>query len=147
MCRSRTCPECGDALIHQTQRGPHESSSPFGQFIHNSLGNTFYRVDDDQASHYKRATKVLRHIEHKFTGQIQSPGQVVVMAKWALAIRELVYMKDVHPESGSFVVYSDPPFTRGVIHRVDPGNGALGDGVALTDDDWGRFLTGLEIGA
>lgn len=141
-----TCERCGDRLIHQRFRSPNESSSSFGQFIHDSFPNDFFRCDDDEATHYKLATKIWRDIEHKFDGQVRSRGQVVTMQKRALAIRELIALHLVHPDSGSFVVWSDPPFASGSVSKVDPTNGSLFAPVELEAEKWVRFLTGLEMG-
>ena len=66
--------ECGDRLIHQHNRGAHESSSLLGDYIHRCFPQTFYYMDADMVF-YKSRDRRLLFAEHKFPGQILKPSQ------------------------------------------------------------------------
>lgn len=118
-----SCPECGDSLIHQTNRGPHESSSAFGQYIHDrgeydrgEWARMFW-MDIDGAI-FKQRTGVLRIIEHKPVGGGLSSGQKEVLPLLAKALQLLAATGLVHPQSGVFVIHSDHPHDRALIAQI-----------------------------
>ncbi len=112
------CTECGDTLIHQSNRGPHESSSAFGQYVHDRIGLEMFWLDIDGAS-YKLKTKVLRIIEHKPQGSVLSKGQKEVLPLLAKSIQLLASTGLVHEQSGVFVVRSDHPHDSGVVEQIE----------------------------
>lgn len=136
MCQSYKCPECNDRLIHQTNRGPNESSSAFGQFIHDAFPNSFWWIDVDGMI-YKKATRILRVIEHKPVGGQLRPSQQFLLPMIATCIRILIALRLVHEQSGVFLVRSDPPFRSGHVQQID---GPLN--AHLDDELWHIFLTG-----
>lgn len=115
MCKEQHCPECGDKLIHLVNRGQHESSSSFGQFIHD-LGETLrgpwlqmFWMDVDGAI-YKKKTSILRIVEHKPHLGTLSKGQTEVLPLLAKGIQLLTATRLLHPQSGVFVINADPPY-------------------------------------
>lgn len=118
----RGCPDCGDALIHQFDRGPHESSSAFGQYIHDRgevdrVWREMFWMDIDGAI-YKKRTTVLRIIEHKPHLGALSAGQREVLPHLAKALQLLAATGLVHSQSGVFVLYSDHPHDSALVHQV-----------------------------
>ena len=113
------CPDCGDRTIHLTNRGIHESSSAFGQHLHDDCPATF-DVGDLDAIIYKRRDRLLRIVERKKLGQGLSLSQQHIFPLLALAVDWLVRQKYLHPESGVFKVESVSPFNTGIVHRILP---------------------------
>jgi len=72
--RTHICPDCQDRLIHQENRGHHESSSTFGQFVHDNFEKDFWAGDIDQYQ-MRRTDKTLRVFEVKKPGGQLSSGQ------------------------------------------------------------------------
>ena len=103
-CEQRRCPSCNDLLIHQAARRGDESSSVFGQFIHDQFPNEFYWLDIDGVI-YKRTTKILRVVEHKpASGRGLSSSQRTVLPILASMLGVSRSCRLLHPESGVFVV-------------------------------------------
>jgi hypothetical protein len=113
----QNCPDCGDTLIHQTNRGPHESSSAFGQFVHDRVGIEMFWLDVDGAS-FKKKTLILRMIEHKPRGGSLSSGQNTVLPLLAKSLQLLAATGLVHEQSGVFVVYSDHPHDSALVEQI-----------------------------
>ena len=142
MCDHYTCPQCNDKLIHLVHRGAHESSSELGQYIHDELPNQFYLMDND-VTVFKRATKILRVVEHKYVGQGLSNGQIAILPKYAMMIHNMQESLGLHPASGVFAVWSDSPFDVAVIQRVSPTIGYdLQQAVRLDRTQFQQFLSG-----
>lgn len=115
MCSEQWCPECGDKMIHLTNRGPHESSSAFGQFIHDmgeSLRGVWLQMfwTDIDGVIFKKKTSILRVIEHKPHLDTMSEGQKVVLPLLAKSIQLLSATGLLHAQSGVFVINADPPY-------------------------------------
>ena len=113
------CPECGDNLIHLSNRGPHESSSAFGQYIHDRgeqdrRWREMFWMDIDGAIR-KNKTRVLRIFEHKPHAGVLSKGQKEVLPLLAKALQLLASTGLVHRQSGVFVLYSDHPHDRVLV--------------------------------
>lgn len=138
----QTCPGCGDNLIHQSNRGKHESSSAFGQHVHNHVPDDLYYADIDGAV-FKVDTRVLRIIEHKPSHGELSSGQKAILPLLGLGIRSLAANELVHPQSGVYVVHSEPPFGTASVQRYRHWRG-YGDEppVEMTGERWVRFLAG-----
>jgi hypothetical protein len=102
------CTECGDTLIHQFNRGPHESSSAFGQFVHDRIGIEMYWADVD-GTIYKKRTKALRVIEHKRSDEKLSNGQREILPLLAKGLQLLAATGLIHEQSGVYIVRSDHP--------------------------------------
>jgi hypothetical protein len=111
------CPQCGEVLIHQTNRGPDESSSSFGQFVHEKVGRVMYWSDIDGVI-YKKKTKVLRIMEHKRRSESLSDGQKEILPLLAKSIQLLAATRLIHEQSGVFVVHSDHPHKTGLIKQI-----------------------------
>lgn len=142
MCQQRQCPDCGDRLIHQLNRGPHESSSAFGQYVHDHVDKGVYWADIDGVI-YKVDTRVLRIIEHKTRDGSLSKGQESILPLLGMGIRSLAANELVHPQSGIYVVQSDPPFTVGRVHRHRHWHRYRDEpAVEMRGDRWARFLAG-----
>lgn len=82
------CPCCGDRLIHQNRRGPHESSSAIGQFVHDKLHRRHTWIDIDGLG-WKRSYRRLTLVEHKFIGQFLSDAQRELLPILARALASL----------------------------------------------------------
>ena len=108
---------CGDQLIHNSARGPHESSSAFGQHIHDHYPTTFYCSDIDAAI-LKQSTHILRVIEHKEPGREIKPSQSAILSLLAIGIDVLTNVHYLNPQSGAFAVWSSPPFATGTVGRI-----------------------------
>jgi hypothetical protein len=100
------CRGCGDRMIHQSNRQAHESSSRFGQWIHDEFGRTFYAADIDLVV-FKKQTRILRVLEHKPTGGSLSEGQKRILSLAAIAVKVLALTRMIDSESGVFVVWAD----------------------------------------
>lgn len=145
-CPNQSCESCGDRLIHQTSKSAHESSSALGQYVHDNYAKDFYYADIDAAV-YKRATGVLRIIEHKHVGQSIRPSQKSILPLLSISVQGLVEAGLVHPESGVFTMWASDPFDVAAVQRVSPGataaDWASTDGAAiLTESLLTAFLTG-----
>lgn len=121
-CMKRDCPDCGDALIHLNNRGPHESSSAFGQFMHDNgererAWREMYWMDVDGII-FKSRTSMLRIIEHKPHIGSLSAGQKVVLPLLAKMVQMLASTGLVHAQSGVFVLNSDPPHDEILVTQV-----------------------------
>jgi hypothetical protein len=136
-------PECGDVLIHQTNRGPTESSSAFGQFVFDEVGRLMYWSDVDGVI-YRRETAALRIVEHKRRGGSLSDGQKKILSLLAKSLQLLAATGLIHEQSGVFVVYSDPPYETGGLVKQFHGSS---DHVVWRDQEmsgrkWLGFLQG-----
>lgn len=147
-CQEHVCADCGDRLIHQTRRGHNESSSAYGQHIHDDHPNDFFWLDVDGGI-YKNATRVLRFVEHKFPGGNLSKGQRTVLPLLARAVESLVVSGDVHPQSGVFVVTAEPPWGESHITRVtastSSGVAYRVAGTALRQFETGHVVDGDDV--
>jgi len=139
MCELVLCPDCGDRMLHLRNRGPHESSSAIGQYVHDVYPITFDAVDSDLTLS-ARSTRVLRHIEHKFPGQQISNSQRRVLPLIAEGITSLVARGRLHRESGVFlVIWEVEPETPAVVRRVHYDH--LGPEHQLAPDYFEPFFT------
>lgn len=150
-CVEEFCPGCGERMIHQFGRRAHESSSAYGQHIHDDYEQDFYWADVDGVI-YKVDTGILRIIEHKPAGVGLRPSQRAILPMLAAAVEILVADQGLHPDSGVFVVNSDYPFDAAGVRRyaqdVDgkwvPG-GSNRQPVQLNGSDLANFETGLPL--
>jgi hypothetical protein len=131
--KEHRCADCGDKLIHQFHRGYNESSSAFGQFLHDEVTKRTSIVDADHQFidgyqletldsqihqlHFGLGTQRLRVLEHKPTAGVLSQAQKWILVAW----RRLIYLgiKDGHigMDSGVFTVEADPPFDKFVVTK------------------------------
>jgi hypothetical protein len=148
-CPTSTC-ACGDRLIHQTRRGKDESSSAYGQHVHEDHPKTFHWADVDGVL-YKLDTGIMRIIEHKPIGQGISDSQRAILPLLAGCVDILVDQGVLHPESGVFIVNSDPPYEQAIIRRYrrdDDGRwvpGRSGDAPKLEGEPLRAFETGESV--
>src|SRR5262245_14952791 len=115
------CPDCGDTLIHQSNRQDDESSSEFGQYMHDRgeqdrRWREHYWLDIDGVI-YKKRSRVLRIIEHKNRGGGIRPSQETVLPLLAKALQLLIATKLIHEQSGVFVAYSNHPHHSALVKR------------------------------
>lgn len=150
-CSSHNCPDCGARLIHQVSRGQNESSSAYGQHIHDDHPVDFHWADIDGVV-YKLDTGIMRIIEHKPVGGALRDSQRAILPLLAGCIDILVDQDVLHPDSGVFVVNSDPPFDTALVRRYrrspDDGKyrpGSIRDAVRLNGIDLADFETGKPI--
>lgn len=146
MCdRTFKCPSCGDKLIHLRNRGPHESSSPLGQHLHDVYPRTFNVVDDDAEPRsidvQKRTRSCVRRLEHKFPGQKLSTAQGTLLPVYAEAFGALVARGRLSDDSGVFVITCEIPPTSAEVERVW-WTGQLRDKRELQGAQLDAFLTG-----
>lgn len=136
------CPDCGDILIHQSNRQEDESSSEFGQYVHDRgerdrSWREMYWLDVDGVICKKR-TQVLRIIEHKNRADDLSDGQKHVLPLLAKALQLLVATRLIHSQSGVFVVYSDHPHDSARVRQIGGWGG-------IDKASQPRELTGIEL--
>lgn len=87
-------------------RNGDQSSSPFGQFVHDRLPTTFYAADIDLVC-YARVTKILRLFESKHPGQSLKPSQRQLLPMFAAWVEGSVRRQKIAVGSGVFVVWFD----------------------------------------
>ena len=132
------CPECGDKLIHQTKRTYQESSSAYGQHIYDDYPHTFYYCDIDGAQ-YKNATRVLRILEHKRPGQQIKPSEKTILGLLQKGIDTLIPAGIVHPDSGVYIVRSEPPWETAEIQSIKTGMIYILSGESLSKFETGEW--------
>ena len=103
-CGESFCQTCGDALIHQSRRGAHESSSELGQFVHDNYWTSFYYMDIDALT-YSFSTGILRIIEHKKPGDAVRGSQRTCLPLLQESIEHLVSAGRLAQGSGAFVLW------------------------------------------
>ena len=136
------CEHCGDDLIHQTNRGMNESSSAFGQHIHDNYETTFWWIDIDGII-YKKTTHIFRVIENKSRDGNLRPSQKYILPLLATIIMMLIYLNILHKESGVFLVKSDKPFDTGEIIQILPGiSYHSGESIEMDKDKFDLFKSG-----
>jgi len=149
-CKDEFCPTCGERLIHQFGRGINESSSAYGQHIHDDYPQDFYWADIDGVI-FKVDTGVLRIIEHKPAGVGLRQSQRTILPMLAAAVEFLVRDEGLHSDSGVFVVNSDHPFDTAAVRRYrrdDRGKWVPGgdrEAVQLNGSDLRNFETGHPV--
>lgn len=94
-------------MLHRGVRSQHESSSHFGQIVHNIMPVQFTFIDVDAAI-YRERIGLLRIIEHKSPGQHQHERQRQLLEHLALVIEDARPHFDMHADSGVFLVEGDP---------------------------------------
>lgn len=97
-CEARYCPECGDRLIHQSNRGPKESSSLFGQWVYDDVPHVFDFVDLDGLV-WRRSTRVLYIVEEKHGNHGLSRSQQAVLPLLGRALALLIGDGAIDPRS------------------------------------------------
>lgn len=125
-CRRFRCPDCNDRLIHQTMRGPHESSSGYGQHIHEHPDKEFYFIDLDGVT-LKVRDGLIRIVENKRSDEHLSNSQRSIMPLLADGVKSLVESGRVNNQSGVFLVRSDPPYESADVRQFGGGLRALLD--------------------
>lgn len=139
------CPDCGDTLIHLSNRGKDESSSEFGQFVHDHISIEMFWLDVDGVS-FKRKTSILRIIEHKPRRGSLSNGQREVLPLLAKALQLLAGTGLIHEQSGVFVVYSDHPHDTADVEQIPGWKSRLTwPKREITEDRWHDFIKGEVI--
>lgn len=112
-CRGPVYCSCGDRLIHQSSRGPHESSSLLGQHVHDCYRRTFDYLDVDGLI-WKQSTRRLVVIEHKYPGQALSDAQRRVLPVMSRIVARAVQSGDIR--SGDVaLLYGAPPFDTATV--------------------------------
>lgn len=131
------CPDCRDRLIHQENRGHHESSSAFGQFVHDKFGNDFWAGDIDQYQ-MRRTDKTFRILEVKKPGGKLSSGQRALLPILAdgLAVSGPAHG---YSETGVFVVEWAVGRRAARVTQFLPGGGA--HRFEVYDEDFDQFVT------
>jgi hypothetical protein len=138
------CEHTAQRLIHAVRRGQDESSSELGQYVHDHYPRTFNYLDIDAGIH-KRATGVLRIVEHKLPGQMLSRSQLDVLPLLANALVLLANAGLIEGRtSGVFYAAGVAPFDRMEVRRINS-LGELGKSVILAGPHLDRFLTGEVI--
>jgi hypothetical protein len=94
-----------------------ESSSAFGQFIHDETACVMFSADIDMVT-YANGSKIMRVIEHKHVGRRLSGGQDTMLKILAQAIRVLIDVGQLGPQSGVFMIESNPPFEEAFITQI-----------------------------
>lgn len=141
-CHARTCPDCGDKLIHQRARTTKESSSALGQHIHDSYPKVFDWMDIDGVI-YKKSMRLMRIVEHKEPGKSLSASQSRVLPILALGINAAIADGLLHERSGVFVTWSSAPYGTASVARVLPKQElTLGPSVAMGSAQFDEFKTG-----
>lgn len=158
-CKSRwECPKCHDNLIHQTNRGIHESHSAFGQWIHDkgradpAAWRTMNFVDIDAVIH-KRRTRILRYIEHKKPGRALSAAQLEVLPFITMGMQLAAAASHLDAnESGVFIVEAETPWTEARITALTAKEGHFfgtpklwARRFTLQGAGWHRFAQGWAI--
>jgi hypothetical protein len=138
------CPDCRDRLIHLVNRGPDESSSALGQWVHDRLPHTMNAVDADLAIH-ARSTRIFRHVEHKLPGQELSAAQREILPLYAEAVADLVARGRLARESGAFVFTWDLNVESIAAARRIFFDGSFGAEYRLAGGDLIRFLTARSV--
>lgn len=140
------CQNCGDKLIHQANRGRTESSSALGQYVNGKFAKDFWWLDIDGVI-YRKETRILRIIEHKYSGQSLTRGQREVLPLLAKSVQLLATgIGLVDSQSGVFVVHSDGPFSHACIKQVKGWTGLkVPQTFDLADQPWDAFLRGEEM--
>ena len=141
MCnRQHKCEDCGDKLIHQWNRGQDESSSAFGQFIHDEVTQRTSIVDADiqlidghpvemlesqvhQLHFIYGDIQRFRVIEHKPFGGGLSRAQKWVLPVWRKLIDLGIKDRHISTGSGLYVVEGDPPFDEVIVTKYTEHNG------------------------
>jgi hypothetical protein len=138
------CPVCGDRLIHQKNRKGNESSSAYGQYIHENYGNDFDFMDLDGVI-WKRTFKILRIIEHKPLGQMVKNSQRRILPIFSRFIALGVSAGFLHPQSGVFVILEAESLVGGqcLIIKVTKTN--ITFGCEVTKEIRRALETGLPI--
>jgi hypothetical protein len=135
------CPRTAQRLIHAVRRGQDESSSELGQHVHDNYPRTFNFLDIDAGIH-KRATGVLRIVEHKLPGQTLSRSQCDVLPLLANALVLLAKSGLIEPRtSGVFQAAGFAPFAEMELRRMNA-LGELSKPVVLSGRPLDLFLTG-----
>jgi len=106
-------------MIHQLHRKSNESASAYLQHLREDRPHTFTVCDSDGWI-FKRATNIARYVEHKPRGgRLQRTTREILQLQQQLLLRA-ARVGTVHPQSGVFVVYADPPFTSAYVEWIDP---------------------------
>ena len=117
------CNDTGDRLIHQTERGPHESSSAWGQHIHDNYQRSFTFGDIDGFIYWRDAAsdqRVVRIVEQKYPGQHPGYAQGSALRVLAGIVNTAIHwIPSLHPSSGVFL-YESRDFTKGRLWRLNP---------------------------
>lgn len=131
------CPHCNNEF--DMPRDPNISHSAFGQWVHDNFPNNFFWSDVDGIV-FKRATRILRVMEEKRPGQTLKDSQRTILPLLARGVSRLVDLGIIHPQSGVFIIYTEPPYTTATISQVDNYINK-----ELSTDEFKSFITGLEI--
>jgi hypothetical protein len=133
------------------QRGPHDSSTEFGQYIHDQLERKFNAIDDDRVVYvtkgalkvYARSTGILRHLEHFYPGAELSDAQKETLPLLAACFWYGVQQRVIQPGSGVFTIEAAAPFESGEIRPQlwHPTSGfRVGEPFALAGAEFARFI-------
>lgn len=136
---SGICPDCGIPTIHQDKRGRDESSSAWGQHIHNDYPRNFNLVDIDGVIH-KRKTKVFRIIEVKKYDQSLHDSQIVIFKILSECVDTAIKSGTLHPCSGIFKLEIEEPWNMGYISRITPAG--VGSRIEVEGEDLRKIETG-----
>jgi hypothetical protein len=106
-------------MIHQLHRKNDEAASAYLQHLRADRPHNFTVCDADGWI-YKRETKIARFVEHKPRGGRVQRTTAEILALQSEMIRRSVGISVLHPQSGVFIVYADPPFESAFAEWVDP---------------------------
>jgi len=80
-CPPQRCPVCEDRMIHQSNRGKDESSSAYGQHIHDDYRPMFFWADIDGII-FKRATQIMRKQSGIFVVQSEPEWKEAIVERF-----------------------------------------------------------------
>lgn len=149
-CLDANCPTCGDRLIHQTDRRNHESSSAYGQHIHDTYPTEFFWADVDGVI-YKLASRIMRVVEHKPRGGTLRDSQRKILPMFAAALDVLAAEDVISEDSGVFFVNSDWPYDSAAVRRFRRDDAGLwipgrpDEALELSGEDLANFETGQPV--
>ena len=132
---STDCPDCGDKMIHQENRGFAESSSGYGNHIRDHRTKKQFFMDVDGVL-CKMANGMVRIIEHKKPGRPLKKSQLCILPILQKGIELLIDRGEdgLHKESGVFVVRSEPPWDCAEVTSIK-----TGETVVMDADLYKRF--------
>lgn len=117
---------------------PNRENSKLGQWITDNLPVTFFWCDIDGVV-YKKSTRVLRIVEWKYPGQRLSKGQSTILPLLSKGINVLITMRILHPQSGVYGLWGEPPFDSAVIQQMG------GERLSLNHRQFRQFVSGEQI--
>ena len=137
------CELCGDRMIHQENRGWHESSSAFGQFVHGEFPTKVWFGDIDGYVLRRKDCEgpgCLRLLEVKKPGGRPSTGQDNLLPVLASAVAYAA-PRAGYPDNGVFCLEWKQGEHRAIVTRYLP-DGATKK-FTVEGEQFRRLVTGL----